>query len=93
MVPILDPASSFYLLLRPPKARATSCSALSICLILGFIAIVILLLLLIGSVWSCAEERSDVRAEKPKDGDGEKEMAWVHWHGVNRLNTAWGWMS
>ncbi|KAF5018362.1 hypothetical protein F66182_9662 [Fusarium sp. NRRL 66182] len=28
-----------------------------------------------------------------QDEKGHKKAKTIHWHGVNRLNTAWGWMS
>ncbi|KAF4965752.1 hypothetical protein FSARC_6482 [Fusarium sarcochroum] len=31
--------------------------------------------------------------ERTSEKDGQKKAKTIHWHGVNRLNTAWGWMS
>lgn len=31
--------------------------------------------------------------EGAEEKEGQKKAKTIHWHGVNRLNTAWGWMS
>jgi hypothetical protein len=44
-----------------------------------------------------ARSMMELNGGSPLEGMGEKEgqrkAKTIHWHGVNRLNTAWGWMS
>lgn len=43
-----------------------------------------------------ARSMMELNGGSPLEGVGEKQQKkakTIHWHGVNRLNTAWGWMS
>ncbi|KAH7238302.1 hypothetical protein BKA59DRAFT_241707 [Fusarium tricinctum] len=42
-----------------------------------------------------ARSMMELNGGSPLEGDkeGQKKAKTIHWHGVNRLNTAWGWMS
>ena len=44
-----------------------------------------------------ARSMMELNGGSPLEGmtekEGQKKAKTIHWHGVNRLNTAWGWMS
>lgn len=44
-----------------------------------------------------ARSMMELNGGSPLEGmaekEGKKKAKTIHWHGVNRLNTAWGWMS